>query len=83
MLATPSPLPSTPEVSQVDGKNCIGPIAPAVDGPMFAPWPDSTIPTAARMYQSSPNPYSLADCMYSFLYALFEIGSTAWATMAS
>jgi hypothetical protein len=66
-LATPSPLPSTPEVSQVEGRNCIGAIAPAVEGPRLVPWPDSTFATAARTYQSSPNPYRLAASLYNFL----------------
>jgi len=60
-LATPSPSPSTPEVSHVDGMNCIGRIAPALDGPMVWPWFDSTFPTATSMYQSGPNPYFVAD----------------------
>ena len=41
----------------------MGPIAPALEGPMFPPWSDSTLPTAASMYQSGPNPYSLADAL--------------------
>src|SRR5215218_10998148 len=43
MLATPSPLPSTPELSHVEGRNCMGPIAPALEGPMFRPCSDSTL----------------------------------------
>src|SRR5215211_9219034 len=81
ILATPSPLPSTPAVSQVEGRNCIGPSAPAVDGPMFSPWFDSTCPTAANTYQSSPNPYFRADVLYSILYCVLEIGPTGLATI--
>src|SRR4028119_668073 len=41
ILVTPSWLPSTPNCCQVEGRNCIGPIAPALEGPMFSPWFDS------------------------------------------
>ena len=34
--------------------NCIGPIAPADDGPWLRPWPLSTWPTAASRVQSQP-----------------------------
>ena len=45
--ATPSPFASTPQRSQVDGMNCIQPIAPAELGPMFRPKFDSTLLIAA------------------------------------
>lgn len=60
MFASLSPFPSTPYCAQVEGRNCIGPIAPALEGPMFSPWSDSTLPTAASTYQSSANSYRFA-----------------------
>src|SRR5438046_762845 len=45
--ATPSPFASTPQRSQVDGMNCIQPIAPAELGPMLRPKFDSTLLIAA------------------------------------
>ena len=33
------PNPSMPHSAQVDGMNCIGPSAPALDGPSLAPSP--------------------------------------------
>src|SRR6266511_277292 len=48
--AVPSPFPSRPQLLHVEGRNCMGPIAPAEDGPMFAPCPDSTAPTPARTF---------------------------------
>jgi hypothetical protein len=40
--------PPSPYSAQVDGSNCIGPRAPALDGPSSAPKPLSTCPMAAR-----------------------------------
>src|SRR6185312_14711727 len=53
-LAIPSPFASTPQRSQVDGMNCIQPIAPAELGPMFWPKLDSTLLIAARTFQGMP-----------------------------
>src|SRR5256886_10207393 len=52
--ATPSPFASTPQRSQVDGMNCIQPIAPAELGPMFRPKFDSTLLIAASTDQGTP-----------------------------
>src|SRR5947207_7588274 len=49
--AIPSPFASTPQRSQVDGMNCIQPIAPAELGPMFSPKFDSTLLIAASTFQ--------------------------------
>jgi hypothetical protein len=46
---------------QVPGMNCHGPIAPAEDGPMFVPKPDSTLFWAATTDTGSPVP--LAACL--------------------
>ena len=43
----PSPFASTPQRSQVEGMNCIHPIAPAELGPMLRPKFDSTLLMAA------------------------------------
>src|SRR5215470_8610269 len=48
--ATPSPLPSVPYWSQVEGMNCIQPIAPAELGPMFRPKFDSILLIAASTF---------------------------------
>src|SRR5437870_13546920 len=52
--ATPSPSASSPQRSQVDGMNCIQPIAPAELGPMFRPKFDSTLLIAASTCQGTP-----------------------------
>jgi hypothetical protein len=36
LLTTPSPFASTLAVSHLEGRNCTGPVAPALEGPMFA-----------------------------------------------
>ena len=36
-MTTPSPFLSTLAFSHLEGGNCIGPVAPALEGPMFAP----------------------------------------------
>ena len=56
-----SPKPSMPQVAHVDGRNCIGPRAPAVDGPVFWPSADSIWPIAASTVQDSPGQYPAAD----------------------
>src|ERR1700733_1484886 len=60
-----SPNPSTPQVRQVDGRNCIGPSAPAVDGPMFWPSSDSIWPMAASTVQDKPGQYLAAESLKS------------------
>src|SRR5205823_14620160 len=52
--ATPSPFASTPQRSQVDGMNCIQPIAPAELGPMLRPKLDSTLLIAASTCHGIP-----------------------------
>src|ERR1017187_4567757 len=59
------PNPSVPQIFQVDGRNCIGPSAPAVDGPTLAPSPLSIWPMAARTVQDSPGQYCAADALNS------------------
>ena len=56
-----SPNASMPQTRQVDGRNCIGPSAPALDGPVFAPSPLSICPIAASTVQDSPGQYCAAD----------------------
>src|SRR5208283_1755997 len=66
MLGAPvSPKPSIPRARQVDGMNCIGPSAPALDGPTLVPLPLSTSPIAARTVQDIPGQYRAADSWYS------------------
>src|SRR5205823_11425194 len=50
----PSPFASVPQRSQVDGMNCIQPIAPAELGPMLRPKFDSTLLIAASTCQRIP-----------------------------
>src|SRR5947207_13117574 len=52
--AMPSPFASTPQRIQVDGMNCIQPIAPAELGPMLRPKFDSTLLMAARTCHGTP-----------------------------
>src|SRR3954470_11773191 len=58
------PNPSVPQTRQVDGMNCIGPSAPALDGPSLAPSPLSISPIAASTVQDRPGQYSAADARY-------------------
>src|SRR5580658_7162303 len=59
------PHPSMPHTAQVDGRNCMGPMAPAVDGPSLAPSPLSISLMAASTVQDRPGQYSAADSWYS------------------
>src|SRR5689334_14824413 len=59
-----SPNPSVPQLCQVEGMNCIGPSAPAEDGPSLAPSPLSIWPMAASTVQDRPGQYSAADSRY-------------------
>src|SRR5437870_7051136 len=52
--ASPLPSASVPQRSQVDGMNCIQPIAPAELGPMFWPKLDSTLLIAASTFHGMP-----------------------------
>src|SRR6266513_778517 len=52
--AMPSPFASTPQRSQVEGMNCIQPIAPAELGPMLRPKSDSILLIAASTGQGMP-----------------------------
>ena len=47
----PSPDASMPQIFQVAGMNWVQPIAPADDGPMLQPKPDSICVIAARICQ--------------------------------
>ena len=59
------PNPEIPHTDQVDGRNCIGPSAPALDGPTLAPSPLSIWPIAARTVQDKDGQYRAADCWNS------------------
>ena len=59
-----SPKPSVPQMAQVDGSNCIGPSAPALDGPSLVPLPLSISPIAASTVQDMPGQYFAADAWY-------------------
>src|SRR5271157_1216310 len=61
------PNASIPHSAQVDGRNCIGPSAPALDGPSLAPSPLSISLIAASTVQDIPGQYSLADSWYSVI----------------
>src|SRR5438270_12145689 len=55
-----SPSPSVAYAFHVDGRNCIGPIAPAVDRTASRPCWLSTSPTAATTVHGSPGQASAA-----------------------
>src|SRR2546430_5117796 len=46
------PNPLIPHSAQVDGMNCIGPSAPALDGPLLAPSPLSIWPIRSEEHTS-------------------------------
>src|SRR5262249_58323016 len=56
-----SPNALIPHTRQVDGRNCIGPSAPALEGPVFAPNPLSIWPMAASTVQDMPGQERAAD----------------------
>ena len=56
-----------PHIFQVPGMNWVQPIAPADDGPMLQPWPDSISVIAASTLARRPNA----------LAAAFHVG-TSW-----
>src|SRR3954462_10836343 len=49
-----------PQRFQVAGMNCVQPSAPAFDGPMLQPKPDSISVIAARTVQRRPNAFAAA-----------------------
>ena len=57
------PNPSVPQIAQVDGRNCMGPSAPALDGPSLAPSPLSISPIAASTVHGRPGQYFAADSL--------------------
>src|SRR5271154_770461 len=57
------PNPSVPQIAQVDGRNCMGPSAPALDGPSLAPSPLSISPIAASTVQDRPGQYRAAEAL--------------------
>src|ERR1035437_4300311 len=57
-----SPKAVMPQVAHVDGMNCMGPSAPALDGPMLLPSQLSIWPMAASTVQDSRRQYRAADC---------------------
>ena len=60
------PNPLIPHSAQVDGMNCIGPSAPALDGPSLAPSPLSICPIAASTVQDRPGQYFAAEALKRF-----------------
>src|SRR5215467_10831884 len=60
-----SPKATMPHARQVVGRNCMGPSAPALDGPMFWPSALSIWPMAASTVQDRPGQYSAADALNS------------------
>ena len=62
---SPNAVAVIPQRAQVDGRNCIGPSAPADDGPVFCPSALSIWPMAASTVQDSPGQYSLAEARNS------------------
>ena len=59
------PNPSIPQLAQVAGMNCMGPRAPALDGPSFVPSALSIWPIAARTVHDRPGQYRAADARNS------------------
>src|SRR6516225_8460530 len=64
------PNPSMPQTAQVDGRNCIGPSAPAGDGPTLVPSALSIWPIAASTVQDSSGQYLAADSRNSCRYVV-------------
>src|SRR5258708_13035414 len=62
------PNPSMPQAAQVDGRNCIGPSAPAVEGPLLVPSALSIWPMAASTVQDNSGQYLAADSWNSCRY---------------
>src|ERR1700690_1924092 len=60
-----SPKPSVPHTAQVAGMNCMGPMAPAVDGPTLVPSALSICPIAASTVHDRPGQYMAADDLKS------------------
>src|SRR5258708_8635539 len=55
------PNPSMPQAAQVDGRNCIGPSAPAGEGPLLPPSALSSWPMAASTVQDNSGQYLATD----------------------
>src|SRR5580658_1094040 len=79
------PNPSMPQTAQVDGSNCMGPSAPAGDGPSLVPSSLSIWPIAASTVQDSPAQYLAAESWNSCRYVVgswpelaFVTGSCCW-----
>src|SRR6266568_8951873 len=64
------PNPAMPQACQVEGRNCIGPSAPAVDGPTLVPSALSIWPMAASTVQDSSGQYLAADSWNSWRYVV-------------
>src|SRR6266516_1070414 len=60
------PNPLIPHSAQVAGMNCIGPRAPALDGPLLAPSPLSIWPIPASTVQDIPGHYFAAEALKRF-----------------
>src|SRR2546421_10920312 len=60
------PNPLIPHSAQVAGMNCIGPSAPALDGPLLAPSPLSICAIAASTVQDIPGQYFAAEALKRF-----------------
>src|SRR5215472_4317000 len=65
-----SPKAVIPHARQVEGRNCIGPRAPALDTPGLALSPLSIWPMAASTVQGSPGQYMAADSWNSGTYVI-------------
>src|SRR5579862_2026446 len=57
------PKPTVPHIAQVEGRNCMGPSAPALDGPSLAPSPLSIWAIAASTVQDMPGQYLAAEAL--------------------
>src|ERR1700730_977760 len=74
------PNPSMPQTAHVDGRHCIGPRAPAEDGPLLVPSPLSIWPMAARTVQERPGQYLAADAWNSCRYVLGSCAEVTFVT---
>src|ERR1700729_2056960 len=79
------PKPSIPQTAHVEGSNCIGPRAPAADGPSLVPSALSIWPIAASTVQDRLGQYFAADSWNSCRYVVgswsvltFFTGSCCW-----
>src|SRR3984885_2114312 len=79
------PKPSMPQAAPVDGSTCIGPSAPAGEGPSLVPSALSIWPIAASTVQDRPGQYFAAESWNSCRYVVgswseltFVTGSCCW-----